>query len=147
MVFQNDPDTIRWRLHLKSPVAKVYRALSTDAGRLSFWAESAVERDGVIHFFFPNQVTWEARILQANPPHQYALEYYGGSITRFTLEDDGQGGTDLTLTDTGVAAEDRTEVIAGWVSVLMALKAAVDFGVDLRAHDSERHWDNGYVEN
>jgi hypothetical protein len=41
----------------------------------------------------------------------------------------------------------HTEVIAGWVSVLMCLKAAVDFGVDLRAHDPEKHWDNGYVEN
>ncbi len=38
----------------------------------------------------------------------------------------------------GVPEEDRTEVIAGWVSVLMALKAAVDFSVDLRNHDPVR---------
>jgi hypothetical protein len=63
------------------------------------------------------------------------------------MEDDGCGGTDLTLTDMGVPSEHRTEVIAGWVSVLMALKAAVDFGIDLRGHDSERHWDTGFVEN
>jgi len=53
----------------------------------------------------------------------------------------------LILTDTGVPTEHRTEVMAGWVSVLMSLKAAVDFGIDLRMHDPERHWDNGYVEN
>ena len=147
MSFQNDPQSIRWRLHLKSPVARVYQALSTDAGRASFWAESAIEHDGVIRFVFPNNLIWDARLLQADPPHVFVLRYFDDSIAAFTLEQDGQGGTDLTLIDSGVPPEDRTEVIAGWVSVLMALKAAVDFGVDLRAHDSQRHWDSGYVEN
>jgi uncharacterized protein YndB with AHSA1/START domain len=147
MKFQNDPHTIRWRLHLRSPRDKVYQALSTDVGRAGFWAESAPERDGVIHFVFPNGVTWQAQVLLAVRSRQYAIRYYGNSITTFTLEDDEHGGTDLTLTDTGIPTEDRMEVIAGWVSVLMALKAAVDFGVDLRAHDPQRHWDNGYVEN
>lgn len=147
MSFQDDPNTICWRLHLKSPIGQVYAALATDTGRASFWAESAIEREGVIHFIFPNKVTWEAQILQATPPTQYTVRYYGNSITTFKLEADGQGGTDLTLTDIGVPAEYRTEVIAGWVSVLLALKAAVDFGVDLRAHDIARHWDTGYVEN
>lgn len=147
MSFQDDPDTIRWRLHLKSPPARVYRVLSTDLGRARFWAESAVEHDGVIRFIFPNHVTWEAPILRAVPPHEFVVRYYGNSIATFTLEDDGQGGTDLTLTDGGVPAEDRSEVIAGWVSVLLALKAAVDYGVDLRTHDVHRHWDNGYAEN
>jgi uncharacterized protein YndB with AHSA1/START domain len=147
MSFQDDPNTIRWRLHLKSPIAKVYHALSTDVGRASFWAESSIEQDGVIHFVFPNNVTWNARVIFAIPSHKYSLLYYGNSIATFELEEDNQGGTDLTLTDTGVPAQHRTEVIAGWVSVLMALKGAVDFDVDLRTHDSERHWENGYVEN
>lgn len=147
MGFQDDPNVIRWRLHLHSPRTKVYQMLSTAVGRASFWAESADERDGVIHFVFPNHVTWTAQILQATPPAYYAVQYYGNSVAAFTLAEDGQGGTDLTLTDTGVPTAHRTEVIAGWVSVLMAMKAAVDFGVDLRAHDPERHWDNGYVEN
>ena len=147
MSFQDDPNIIRWRLHLNSPVANVYQALSTDAGRASFWAESAIEQDGVIHFVFPNNVTWAARVIYAIPPHKYAVLYYGDSIAAFELEEDSQGGTDLTLTDSGVPARHRIEVIAGWVSVLMALKATVDFGVDLRSHDTERLWDNGYVEN
>ncbi len=145
--FQDDPDTIRWRLHLKSPIAKVFAMLSTQEGRESFWAESAAERNGVIHFVFPNGVTWDTEILQAIPPHTYAVRYYGNSEAVFELADDGNGGTDLTLTDANVPAQDRTEVIAGWVSVLMSLKAAVDFGVDLRGHDATRHWDSGYVEN
>jgi uncharacterized protein YndB with AHSA1/START domain len=147
MSFQPDPDTIRWRLHLRSPIATVYQALSTDSGRDSFWAESAKEQDGVIRFVFPNRATWEGRILQAVPPHLFSVSYYGHSVTTFELADDGQGGTDLTMTDSGVPLQDRAEVIAGWISVLMNLKAAVDFGVDLRAHNPERHWDNGYVEN
>lgn len=147
MSFQDDPNRICWRLHLRSPVGKVYQALSTDAGRASFWAESAVEREGVIHFIFPNQITWDGQILQAVPPRRYTVRYYGNSTAEFGLEEDGQGGTLLTLTDTGVPAEDRSEVTAGWVSVLMVLKAAVDFGIDLRGHDTQRHWDHGYAEN
>ena len=60
---------------------------------------------------------------------------------------DGNDGTDLTLTDEGVADEYRSEVIAGWGSVLMALKRAVDLGIDLRNNDPERTWDQGYFEN
>lgn len=147
MLFQNDPDLIQWRLHLRSPVEKVYQALSTDAGRTSFWTESAVERDRVIHFMFPNGQTWQAPILEAHPPYQYMVNYFGGSVATFSLAEDGQGGTDLALPNFGVPPRDRIEVIAGWVSVLMALKAAVDFGVDLRCHDDLRCWDLGYVDN
>jgi hypothetical protein len=41
----------------------------------------------------------------------------------------------------------RMEMAAGWVSVLMAMKAAVDHGVDLRNHDASRSWSNGYADN
>jgi hypothetical protein len=57
------------------------------------------------------------------------------------------GQTELYLTDENVPPADRSEVIAGWVSVLMALKAAVDFNVDLRNHDPQRTWAQGYAEN
>ena len=147
MSFQDDPTAIRWHLHLRSPIDSVYATLATDAGRASFWAESAAERDGVIHFVFPGGLTWDGPVLEATPPHRFAVRYYGNSTATFTLADDGRGGTDLTLTDAGVPMPDREEVIAGWVSVLLALKAAVDFGVDLRAHDPERNWDSGYAEN
>ncbi|HSG15122.1 MAG TPA: SRPBCC domain-containing protein [Anaerolineae bacterium] len=147
MSFQDDPRAIRWRLHLSSPITRVYRALSTDEGRAAFWAESAVEREGIIHFVFPNGVAWDAQVLRVMPPHLYEVRYYGNSVATFELEEDGRGGTDLSLTDTEVPSEYRAEVIAGWVSVLMALKAAIDFGVDLRNHDDGRSWDSGYVDN
>jgi hypothetical protein len=31
--------------------------------------------------------------------------------------------------------------------VLLALRSAADFGVDLRNHDLARTWDQGYAEN
>ena len=147
MTFQDESNTIRWNLHLKSSPQAVYEKLSTNEGRASFWAESAAVQDGTIYFVFPNQVEWKGKILKNEPPHTFQVEYYGGSITTFELSPDGSGSTDLTLTDEGVPTEDKTEVIAGWVSVLMALKASVDFGVDLRNHDPQRTWDEGYAEN
>jgi uncharacterized protein YndB with AHSA1/START domain len=113
MAFQPDPTVIRWRAHLGSPPAHVYQLLATDAGRARFWAESAIERDGAIEWVFPGGQTWRGTILERHPPRRFVVEYYGGSITSFELADDGAGGTDLVLTDAGVPAEDRAEVIAG----------------------------------
>ena len=45
-----------------------------------------------------------------------------------------------------VPAAWRHEHRAGWVSVLLALKAAVDFAVDLRNRDPDRTWEDGYVD-
>lgn len=147
MTFQPEPGVIRWKLHLKTPPAQVYALLATGTGRAKFWAEAAEENGGEIHFHFPNGWAWRGKILEAVPPARFRLEYYGGSLTTFELRADGSGGTELLLSDEGVPPADRCEVVAGWVSVLMALKAAADFGVDLRNHDPERTWDQGYAEN
>ena len=147
MAFQADPAVIRWRLHLRSSPAAVYRTLATDEGRARFWAEGAVESGDEIAWRFPSGLTARTRVLEATPSRRFSVEYLGGSVATFELSDDGAGGTDLTLTDTGVAEEDRIETAAGWVSVLLALKAAVDFGVDLRSHDPRRTWDQGYADN
>lgn len=138
---------IRWRLHLTSPPERVYAMLATDVGRARFWAESAVERDGAIDFNFPNGLTWRAAILVADPPRCYQVRYFAGSTTTFDLAPDGRGGTDLTLTDAHVPAADWQETYAGWLSVLLTLKAAVVHDIDLRNHDPNRTWDTGYVDN
>lgn len=147
MPFQDPHSPIRWSLHLSSAPARLYRMLATDEGRAKFWAESAVEREGHIHFRFPNGQTWRGEILAQQPPHLFRVVYFGGSVVTFTLADDGATGTLLTLTDKGVSDTYRCEVIAGWVSVLMALKAAADFGVDLRNHHPHRTWEQGFVDN
>ena len=147
MGFQDDPGLICWKLHLHAPAQKVHQMLSTNEGRARFWAESAVEAGGYIDFRFPNGQTWRAKTLDNHPPDRYVIDYIGGSTTTFELSEDAAGGTDLTLTDVGVPLADRAEVIAGWVSVLLALKAAVDFVVDVRNHDAQRTWDDGFVDN
>jgi uncharacterized protein YndB with AHSA1/START domain len=147
MPFQPDPAVITWRLHLRSTPATVYHMLASDEGRARFWAEQAVEHDGAIDFVFPDGRRWRGTILVREPARRFSVVYFGGSTATFTLTDAGAGGADLTLTDAGVPSADRSEVAAGWVSVLLALKAAVDFGVDLRNHEPARTWEQGYVEN
>jgi uncharacterized protein YndB with AHSA1/START domain len=132
---------IRWRLHLASSLEEVHAILATDAGRARFWAESAVEREGVITFRFPNGSVYEGRVLASEPPSLFEVDYFDVPA-RFELEPDGSGGTDLTLTHDHRHPDTRP----GWISVLLALKVAADFGVDLRNHDPTRTWDQGFVD-
>ena len=136
---------IRWRLHLAAAPEVVFAALDTDEGRAAFWAESAVERDGAIHFRFPGGVSCACRVMERRPPRVFVLDYMG-AVARFELADDGRGGTDLLLRHEGVAAEEWNEVHAGWLNVLFPLKAWVVHGVDLRSHDPARTWDAGYAD-
>ena len=139
-------DSITWRIHFRSDPERAFHMLTSDEGRATFWAESAVERDGSIEFLFPNGMRYVGKILEYSPPTRFSIEYFG-SVATFELAEDGRGGTDLTLTDSGVPDEDRAETAAGWVSVLLGLKSAVDFGVDLRNHDPLRNWDQGFIDN
>lgn len=140
-------DPIRWRLHLAAAPEAVFSMLATDEGRARFWAESAERHGQDIWFVFPGGATWAGRVLEEAPPSRLSVRYFGGSIATFELVPDGRGGTDLTLTDRGVPLQHLEEVSSGWVSVLMALKAACDHGVDLRTHDPDRTWDQGFADN
>ena len=146
MDIPRDPRPVRWRLHLASPPEKIYALLASDEGRARFWAESSKEEAGTIEFRFPNGMVLRSKILEDRPPSRFALTYFGDSVVTFDLEPDGHGGADLTLTERGVPSGAWEEDHAGWVSVLLALKAAVDFSVDLRSHDGSRTWDQGYVD-
>ena len=138
---------IKWKIHLNVSPDKAYNMLSTDEGRAKFWAEKAHEENGYINFEFPNGQKWKSKLLETSSPQKYQLSYFEGGVTTFILDPDGKGGTDLTLTDEGFPVEEYEDIHAGWVSVLMSLKAAAEFGVDLRNHDSNRTWDNKFVEN
>lgn len=106
-----------------------------------------MEKDDAVDFVFPNGATWRGDILERVQNEKFVVHYFGNSITTFELCDDGNGGTDLFLSDANVPEQDRAEVTAGWVSVLIQMKAAIDFGVDLRNHDVTRTWEQGYAEN
>jgi uncharacterized protein YndB with AHSA1/START domain len=146
MSFQSEPGIIRWKVHFRSSPEMVFEALATDAGRARFWAEAAPEVDGVITFHILNYEPFSGRILLRREPSIFRLEYYG-TVVEFSLSGDGKGGTDLSLVATDVDETIRMEMIAGWVSVLMAMKAAVDHNIDLRNHDKSRAWGSGFLDN
>jgi uncharacterized protein YndB with AHSA1/START domain len=146
MTFQSEPGVIRWRMHFASPPEEVFDALATDGGRASYWAESAPELEGRITFHILNYEPFCGRLLRRERPRVFALEYFG-TLVEFRLETDGRTGTDLSLFASQVDESVRMEMMAGWVSVLMAMKGAVDHGVDLRNHDPSRSWGDGYADN
>ncbi len=146
MSFQEEENKIRWKMHFTSSPEKVYEALTTDSGRAGYWAEHAPENNGEITFHFLSYEPYTGKILKKEPPVLFSLEYFG-TITEFRLESDTKGGTDLILEASRVGESYRMEMAAGWVSVLMAMKAWVDHSVDLRNHDSNRTWTRGYADN
>lgn len=146
MTFPDHPDQIQWRIHLTSPPEKVFETLASAPGRKTFWAAEALEHDGIIHFKFSNGMTLASKVLERQPPNLFAVEYFGGSRVEFQLVEDGVGGTDLTLTESQIPEGNRLIHLSGWIPVLLALKAAVDFSVDLRNNDPKRTWANGYVD-
>jgi uncharacterized protein YndB with AHSA1/START domain len=141
-------EPVRWKLHLASPPERVYAMLATDEGRVKFWPETSVEREGVMTFTFLSEPQpFAFKILEQSLPTRFAFHYFGDTTVVFELASDGAGGTDLTLTETGFPSEThRIESYAGWLQVLLNIKAAVDFGVDLRNHDPARTWAHGYCE-
>lgn len=146
MAFQDVPNQIHWKLHFSSPVSKVYQALNTEEGRSSFWAESAPEVEEHVHFQILNYPIYESKIIDRKENEYFKIDYFGTEVT-ITLRESKKGGTILNLFAFVTDPELKQEMTAGWVSVLMAMKAAVDFGVDLRNH-SERHtWGQGFVDN
>ncbi len=142
----NETKSLCWQLQLAAPCQEVYRLLSTDAGRESFWVESSVQQGDQLLFSYPGGEQLAARILAQEPGRVFVLTHFEGSRLSFTLGE-RDGGTHLRLEETGLTAENEVENRAGWVSVLMALKARADHGIDLRNHHPERHWSAGYPDN
>jgi len=141
--------TLEWHVHLKSPPVTVHAMLATAEGRERFWAESAKtvgEYDDKIAFRFANGDELGSTVLDNSPPHKFTLTSWAQNELTFTLEDDGFGGTDLTLREFSVPKDSADRHEMRWISVLLALKAAVDFNVDLRNHDADRTWDRGFVD-
>ena len=135
---------IEWRLHLRSSPADAFEAWTTDAGRERFWAEESRPSAQGFTLRFINGQSLDVAVIDSAPARSFVFRYFGGSTVALTFERDGSGGCDLHLVETD--PEDHLANYAGWVSVLLAFKAALDFGVDLRAHDPERSWDRRYAD-
>ncbi|HEX8513625.1 MAG TPA: SRPBCC domain-containing protein [Allosphingosinicella sp.] len=135
---------IDWRVHFVSPPEAVWQAWTTDSGRERFWAEASRGDERGFELSFLNGEALEVEIVEARGPELLVFRYFGGSTVTLDFAPDGIGGCDLRLREDG--APQPLENYAGWVSVLLACKAAVDFGIDLRSHDPARSWDSGYVD-
>jgi len=77
---------------------------------------------------------------------KFAFELLDDSKVVFDLEPDGTGGTDLTMTNSGLPERDIQDMTPGWVGILMNLEAVADHSVDLRHRDPNRSWEKGYIE-
>ena len=144
--FQPDPNRIVWRVHFRSPPDVVYDYLASADKRKLYWAESADEHDGVIHYQFLNGVESRGQILEQEPGRVFKVEYFG-SVVVFELSSCEPEGCDMTVACERFEADERWEWVAGWVSWLLTMKAAVDYGIDLRNHDPDRTWSNGFADN
>ncbi len=136
---------IVWRLHTASPPERIWELLTTDEGRELFWAERSSSRGDRFTLTFPMGTSVESRILEATPTTHFRFTYFGAEV-RIDLAGDGRGGTDLLLTNMRVPEDEHEDMLPGWLNVLLPLKAAADFGVDLRNHDPERTWRERYVD-
>jgi uncharacterized protein YndB with AHSA1/START domain len=141
------PPSIEWRVHLGSSPEEAFALWTSDAGRERFWAERSVAHASGFRLDFINGQSLDVIVEEAIAPERFVFRYFGGSRVTLEFQADGAGGCDLDLVEADHAsAADRLENEAGWVSVLLGFKAALDFGIDLRAHDPVRTWERRYVD-
>lgn len=138
---------IVWRIHLRSSPEGALAAWTTDDGREKFWAERSRGNGSGFALDFINGQSLDVEVVEVLAPHRFVFRYFGGSTVTVKFEPDGQGGCKLELREEGVSEAEHIDNYAGWVSVLLNLKAALDFGVDLRGHDPTRSWDQRFVDN
>ena len=138
-------EPIRWKVLIPASASAVYDLISTDEGRARFWAESTSQTGGTIEFRFPNGLTSRETILSEEPGKRLMLTYFGSRVTWSISE--VETGCEVQVTDEGPHGGAECDTAAGWVSVLLALKAWAVYGVDLRNHDPGRTWSRGYADN
>jgi len=138
--------TVKWKIHLSSSPEMVFQFLTSTNGREQFWAEKAPERDGVIHFIFPNGERYDSKILHIQLNREFHIDYFNSKL-EITLAPSEDNGTDLTLLNEGIPDSEYLDTYAGWVSVLLNLKAVIDYKSDLRNHNKNRTWDQNYADN
>lgn len=139
-----NPPPIDWRVHFEASPAEVWTAWTTDGGRERFWAETSRSDESGFVLCFIKGERLRVDLVEEQAAERLVFHYFGGSTVSLDFAPDGKGGCDLRLREEG--APEPIANYAGWVSVLLACKAAVDFGIDLRSRDPARSWDSGYVD-
>jgi uncharacterized protein YndB with AHSA1/START domain len=136
-------EPIVWHVSLSSSASDVFELVDTDAGRERFWALRSREVDGGFDLTFPGGLESRVEVTERRPPERLSIRYFGSETElEFTPQDDG---CILTVT-CRCGPDDWLEFYPGWVSWLLTLKAAADFGVDLRNGAPGRTWDERFVD-
>jgi uncharacterized protein YndB with AHSA1/START domain len=138
-------ELIVWRLSLASPREDVFRLLDTDEGREQFWAVRSRAVDGGFELEFPGGLETRVEVLERDAPSRLALRYFGSDVELLLAEREDGG----CLFEVRCRCDDPAawvEMHPGWVSWLLVLKAAADFGVDLRNGAPERAWAQRFVD-
>jgi uncharacterized protein YndB with AHSA1/START domain len=137
---------IVYRLRLKAAPDRVFAFLATDQGRGKFWAERTEQQEQHVVFHFSDGQELSSQVLESSPSHHFSLTYFNGSIVTFDIHEEPDG-TILQLRETNLSDSDERQNRAGWVSVLLNLKAQADYEIDLRNHHPQYTWSEGYVDN
>lgn len=138
-------EPIIWRVALSSSPAHVFELLDTDAGRERFWSQrSEANADGFV-LEFPGGLREQVTVLDRQPPTTIRILYFGAEAD-LVLTPSSEGGCTLQVTCRCEEHDEWMEFFPGWVSWLLVLKAAADFGIDLRNASPERSWSELYVD-
>jgi uncharacterized protein YndB with AHSA1/START domain len=136
---------IVWRLRLAAAPDRVFAAWLSAGDHERFWCErSEMMPDGNFRQHFIDGTVATCAIEEWKAPDYIRMRYFDSQV-EIHLARRGDG-TDLTLIALGVERHHWNDVHAGWLNVLLPLKAWIDFDVDLRNHDPFRTWAQRYVD-
>jgi hypothetical protein len=129
---------------MASAAEEVYALLATDEGRERHWAHRSRATPEGFTLEFAGGLTEHVDVVESVPPTRMRIRYFGSdSDLVLTPSEDG---CVLEVTCRCDDLAEWLEFFPGWVSWLLVLKAASDFGVDLRNASPERSWNELYVD-
>ena len=137
-------EPIVWRVSLASAAEDVFALLATDEGRERHWARRSRTTDDGFELEFAGGLKEHVVVLESTPPTRMRIRYFGSESELMLKPSDGGCVLEVTCRCEDDAA--WLEFFPGWVSWLLVLKAAADFGVDLRNGSPERSWNERYVD-
>jgi uncharacterized protein YndB with AHSA1/START domain len=138
-------DPFVWRLSLGSSPERVFELLDTDEGREAFWAQRSRAAPNGFDLAFSDGLEGRVVVVDRELPTRMAIRYFGCDA-EFELTPREDGGCLFQVTCRVDDPAAWLDFYPGWVSWLLALKAAADFDLDLRNRSPERSWSDRYVD-
>ncbi|GAB3552867.1 hypothetical protein GCM10027404_24220 [Arthrobacter tumbae] len=119
-----DGEPALWfEMRFNAPARVLWKHL-VDPAKLKYWFPCELDilpRPGaVVTFTFPSQRPMEGTVLEAEKPRLLAYTW-DEEVLRWEIEDDDDGGSLLTLTNTLAEGQDIARSAAGWHLTLMGL--------------------------